>query len=309
MRILFLSIALICGLAGQAKAYFSYMPASNRTSLSDVQSIMPPSVRPVQPQKQSLTPLKAASPVVSSASSTMGKQNTVLPKAILTVLPYDWRYIIPDAPKHSLQVSWPENVPWREAIRSMANEADCTAQFDEKARRVTLASVVTPATPVSALHPASLPSESTVTTATSKPEATHQAKVEPKVIQDALADATYVPSASPIKESAPPTVATVVEQRDLSVTSVTDVTPPVPAASWVITPGPLKRQMETWAEQAGYHVVWKSNYDYMMQVRSAFSGDFITAVTAFFEHLHIGGNTGVRVTLHQNNKIMEVRHE
>lgn len=280
----------------------------------------PETAPPVPAVAPSPSPVQSAAlqpaPAVSVPRTT-GNQNTLLPKAVLTSLPYDWRYQIPDAAKRALRVSWPKNVPWREAIRSMATEAGCTAQFDESARRVTLtadtrsapvtstASASAPGVQVSALHPASLPEASGTTITAPAP----QAKVEPKVIQDALAGATPVSSVSTAKVAAPSTPSEVVEQEQLPTTSVIDFTPPVPAASWVITSGPLKKQMETWAEQAGYQAIWKSNYDYMMQASSTFSGDFIAAVTDFFEQLHLGGNSGVRVIIHQDNKIMEVRHE
>lgn len=252
-----------------------------------------------------------------------GHQNMLFPKAVLTVLPYDWKYTIPDQDKRSRRVSWPKNAPWREAIQSMADEAGCKAQFDERAKRVTLVAAETTAsspvsTPVkvSALHPALLekqapspavnPESGALSPASSQPAKSSSTPSTPKVVQDALKDAqTTVSKDIPkLKISKPAVPLSLAPKSEAGQTKV--VTPPLP--TWNITPGALKAQMESWAEKAGYRLIWKADYDYMMQAPSTFRGDFIQAVGNLFEQLHLNG-TSVRVKLYQDNKIMEVRQE
>lgn len=251
-----------------------------------------------------------------------GHQNMLFPKAVLTVLPYDWKYTIPDQDKRSRRVSWPKNAPWREAIQSMADEAGCETRFDEKAKRVTLVAAETTAsssvsTPVkvSALHPALLekqaPSQAKAPSSSPKTVATSPATSStPKVVQDALKDAqtathaTASKSLPTLKISKPAVPLSLAPKSEAGEAKV--VTPPLP--TWNITPGALKAQMESWAEKAGYRLIWKADYDYMMQAPSTFRGDFIQAVGNLFEQLHLNG-TSVRVKLYQDNKIMEVRQE
>lgn len=178
-------LTLISGPAGKAYAYFAYIPAE--TKKVEYSYASPLTVKQIVPVR---TPVHQSS-----------NQNMLFPKAVLTVLPYDWKYTIPDQDKRSRRVSWPKNAPWREAIQSMADEAGCETRFDEKAKRVTLVAAETTAsssvsTPVkvSALHPALLekqaPSQAKAPSSSPKTVATSPATSStPKVVQDALKDA------------------------------------------------------------------------------------------------------------------------
>lgn len=302
-----LMLTLISGPAGKAYAYFAYIPAE--TKKVEYSYASPLTVKQIVPVR---TPVHQSS-----------NQNMLFPKAILTVLPYDWKYTIPDQDKRSRRVSWPKNAPWREAIQSMADEAGCETRFDEKAKRVTLVAAETTAsssvsTPVkvSALHPALLekqaPSQAKASSSSPQAVATSPATSStPKVVQDALKDAqtathaTASKSLPTLKISKPAVPLSSAPKFGVAETNIAP-TPPLP--TWNITPGALKAQMESWAEKAGYRLIWKADYDYMMQAPSTFRGDFIQAVGNLFEQLHLNG-TSVRVKLYQDNKIMEVRQE
>ncbi|MEG2140419.1 MAG: hypothetical protein RRY20_06505, partial [Bilophila sp.] len=204
---------------------------SSAPSVPSVQSTpLSPSATPasVQTSRPISTP-SPVQPIPVTAPRTTGSQNTLLPKAVLTVLPYDWRYQIPDVSKRSLRVGWPKNVPWRESIRAMATEAKCEARFDESARRVTLlatvdtrrvstASTSAPTAPVSALHPASLPEvipPKAPPLTTPKPEVKVEVPTqEPAVIQDALGGGVSAPAATPA--SAKPEVLPVIPASSLA---------------------------------------------------------------------------------------------
>lgn len=330
---------------------FGFVQTLNPSALPSALPITPSSVvsETMLPAASvsSVTPLTSPSPVQNtsqpavSASRATGNQNVLLPKAVLTALPYDWRYQIPDAEKRALRVSWPKNMPWREAIRGMANEAGCTAQFDESARRVTLtadtrpvlatstASAIVPVAPISALHPASLPEpslpEPAVSTAiTQKPEV----KVEPKIIQDALgvsASSPVLPIKSlPISSTAASSPLPVIPASSLASTShlppakteesdgsdslllqTSKASASLSEKTWMLMPGSLQNQLDSWAERAGYQLVWKSSSDLDMEAHASFKGTFVGVIQQLFTGLHKSGHP-LRVTLYQNNNVIEV---
>ena len=78
------------------------------------------------------------------------------------------------------------------------------------------------------------------------------------------------------------------------------------ARSWEIIKGEmLKAQLERWATDAGYTLIWSAHNDYEIQSDSSFTGSFQAAVKAFFGALQSGGHA-LRVTIYEGNKVMEV---
>lgn len=76
--------------------------------------------------------------------------------------------------------------------------------------------------------------------------------------------------------------------------------------SWEIVKGEmLKAQLERWAMDAGYTLIWSAHNDYEMQSNSTFNGPFKDAVKAFFGALQSNGHA-LRVTLFEGNNVMEV---
>ena len=76
--------------------------------------------------------------------------------------------------------------------------------------------------------------------------------------------------------------------------------------SWEIVKGEmLKAQLERWASDAGYTLIWSAHNDYEMQSNSTFTGPFKDAVKAFFGALQSGGHA-LRVTIFEGNNVMEV---
>lgn len=76
--------------------------------------------------------------------------------------------------------------------------------------------------------------------------------------------------------------------------------------SWEIVKGEmLKAQLERWATDAGYTLIWSAHNDYEMQSDSSFTGSFQAAVKAFFGALQSGGHA-LRVTIFEGNRVMEV---
>lgn len=171
--------------------------------------------------------------------------------------------------------------------------------------------------------PAPVPASTTLPAHTSAklslPSAAPQ-KVETKTI-------SYTPVAAPVTPPAPP--APVAEGPRVS--------PPVPAStpsgdtaavpaslpadaevvpvsnpagmgvrSWEIVKGEmLKAQLERWAADAGYTLIWSAHNDYEMQSDATFNGSFQAAVKAFFGALQSNGHA-LRVTIFEGNNVMEV---
>lgn len=76
--------------------------------------------------------------------------------------------------------------------------------------------------------------------------------------------------------------------------------------SWEIVKGEmLKAQLERWATDAGYTLIWSAHNDYEMQSDSTFTGPFKDAVKAFFGALQSNGHA-LRVTIFEGNRVMEV---
>ena len=76
--------------------------------------------------------------------------------------------------------------------------------------------------------------------------------------------------------------------------------------SWEIVKGEmLKAQLERWAVDAGYTLIWSAHNDYEMQSNSTFNGPFKDAVKAFFGALQSNGHA-LRVTIFEGNNVMEV---
>ena len=84
--------------------------------------------------------------------------------------------------------------------------------------------------------------------------------------------------------------------------------PPIsaPGFPWEIQKGmSLREQMEGWATVAGYHLIWESANDYMMESRAMFHGTYIEAVRNFFAALAANGHA-LRVTVYEGNKTVVV---
>ena len=74
---------------------------------------------------------------------------------------------------------------------------------------------------------------------------------------------------------------------------------------WTIAPGLLKQQLEAWAAQAGYQVVWAPDTDMELEARASFTGPFPSAVRALFEGLYAQGSP-FTARLYHGNRILKV---
>ncbi|MBI4804086.1 MAG: TcpQ domain-containing protein [Desulfovibrio sp.] len=81
-----------------------------------------------------------------------------------------------------------------------------------------------------------------------------------------------------------------------------------PVPSWIIEPGSLHAQLESWVIKAQYQLVWKAKHDFELEARAKFDGDFVGAIKQLFAGLHRGGNP-LRVTVYQGNNVVEVAED
>ncbi|WP_430735316.1 TcpQ domain-containing protein [Halodesulfovibrio aestuarii] len=77
---------------------------------------------------------------------------------------------------------------------------------------------------------------------------------------------------------------------------------------WNIKKGSLKTQLKIWAKQADYQLVWKAKHDFQMQAAATFKDTFYGAVKRLFSRMNRSGNS-LRVTLYQQNSVLEVRED
>lgn len=239
-------------------------------------------------------------------------QNLIpLSRGVLTVLPARWKYTIPDVPKRSVQVEKVDHLPWRESIQRMAEDAGCSANFDEAARRVTIRARADQSSAVAMTPPVSFPS-----VATGSADSQHPLESAVPPVTDSLSSeeaesvqAAPVVSAalaslpvSPAQSSAGPPAETPAASS-LS----TYVSPPV-AAVWELKPGSLASQLETWSIRAGFQLIWKAPHDLEMEAHSVFRGEFQDVVSRLFQGLHKSGNA-LRVTIYTANNVIEVAED
>lgn len=135
-------------------------------------------------------------------------------------------------------------------------------------------------------------------------------------------EAAAVPTAFPTRAQTshvltPPTAPVTPADPVAPVTPVTPVAAPVPPETdvppvsspsfpWEIQKGTaLRSQMEGWATVAGYHLIWESPNDYMMESRAVFHGTYLDAVKGFFAALAANGHA-LRVTVYEGNRTVVV---
>ncbi len=89
----------------------------------------------------------------------------------------------------------------------------------------------------------------------------------------------------------------------------TGVTAPgAPAAAgrdlFDLVPGPLKAQVDRWAQTAGWRLVWKADTDLVLDCGASFAGDFAAATRGLFEGLHDAGSPYRARLFHANRVII-----
>lgn len=153
--------------------------------------------------------------------------------------------------------------------------------------------VETPTTP----QPASVPAQTVLPTA---------AQTSPKLTLEKPDPVETTHYAPPNPPTPAPMVAEAVSEPAAVIETVSVTAEPVALPVWEVERGRmLREQMENWAAQAGYTLIWSAQNDYEMQSSATFSGVFIEAVKNLFAALASNG-VALRVTIYQGNNVMEV---
>lgn len=68
----------------------------------------------------------------------------------------------------------------------------------------------------------------------------------------------------------------------------------------------LKDTLETWAQAAGWKVVWDTETNYGLRASATFAGTFVTAVTDIVDTIHLN-NPELTVTMYTGNRVVHVQ--
>lgn len=288
-------------------------------------------LEPVQ-EKASLTPEKeraiysatlnnpspnSASPAATSVKSpAISSRTMLLPKAILSILPYNWKYTIPNELKRKEKVTPPANIFWRESLLNMALEAGCIAEFDDAVRRVTFADMVAQPSLVTSIASAHSPAStgssatpaSTISVASHAPASTitsSHAPFSPVAPTQQEPEAVKPPTAQEGKEIGKESAQEPVSAETLP----NSPSLPIPVIEiWELQPGSLYAQLDAWASKNGYQLVWSAPDDLHMEASASFRGNFLECLQELFNGLLQAGYN-LRLTVYQSNKVLEVRGE
>ena len=235
------------------------------------------------PQK---APTPPSSPKGSHASD--GKMMPII-TAVRTIIPVGWQYSIQGTELRQAQVPYPNNIPWRKALMDIATATDSSVTVDGNAKLVSFTPKGMQPVPATAQIPVTAP-----------------VLPESPAVASALNDAAAQTKSAAAAPETPPADAPKIEATPVPATSsaVTIVAEPM-LPEWLITPGSLHTQLESWTKQAGYQLVWSTDTDLDMQSRASFRGNFVGAVTQLFEGLHSAGFP-LRATIYQANNVLEV---
>jgi hypothetical protein len=67
----------------------------------------------------------------------------------------------------------------------------------------------------------------------------------------------------------------------------------------------LHQTISSWAEAAGWKIVWESEHDYVIEAHAAFSGDFVDASSQLFSAMK-DARPSITVVYHKGNKVLVV---
>lgn len=78
------------------------------------------------------------------------------------------------------------------------------------------------------------------------------------------------------------------------------------SAEWKAAKGrPLQSVLQEWSDNAGWSLVWNSEYNYVLQANATFRGDYISAIKQLFDALG-ETNPPIYPELYQGNYVLQV---
>ena len=267
----------------QPEAQAPSAPAVGQKALHETTAALHTPQKPVPS-----APAPAPTPRKTSASASDGKSMPII-TAVRTIIPVGWQYRIEGTKLRQAHVTYPRNVAWRIALTDIATATDSSVTIAGNAKLVSFTPKGMQPVPATAQIPVTAPvSPESPAVTSALNDAAAQTKTDAAAPEISVADT-------------PPIVTTPVPATSPAVTIVAE--PMLP--EWLITPGSLHTQLESWTKQAGYQLVWSTDTDLDMQSRASFRGNFVGAVTQLFEGLHSAGFP-LRATIYQVNNVLEV---
>jgi hypothetical protein len=281
--------------------------------------------------------------VKKQATITSRGKAVPLPVAVTFVVPKGWRSKV-DASAEAKKVSWDAaNAPWIDVLEDMMRQAGTRAVIDWNSARVNVSGAGMKArleeagghmvrkfvlpSPMTArevarnhrLNEADFCRWNGIGPSTLLPVAYEVYLREPPEGSVAVANVAYSAQNSgepanlkhPAGPALPPAVAPPVPEQPLRREAPSSLQPaaPVPSvASWSIGPGELSSQLQRWANDAGYQMVWRVNRDFEMSSYATFPGGFQEALRGLFTGLGHAGHP-LRVTIFEGNRVIEIIEE
>ena len=119
-----------------------------------------------------------------------------------------------------------------------------------------------------------------------------------KSVKQAESSSVAVPAASKDASTLPPSVQALLKDAD--------ATPPTPVWS-VARDAQLQTVLADWCRQAGWTLVWKSEYSYRLEAQASFNGDFLTAVMAMFNDMK-AATPPIYPEIYKGNRVLVVKN-
>jgi hypothetical protein len=101
-----------------------------------------------------------------------------------------------------------------------------------------------------------------------------------------LAGAPAVNASAPVAQAVPPAAAAPTAADSAAQAVLQAPRHVAPAEVWTVKRGSeLRDVLYDWSKQAGWTLVWESEYSYLLQADAAFNGDFVAALSQLFDAL------------------------
>ena len=75
---------------------------------------------------------------------------------------------------------------------------------------------------------------------------------------------------------------------------------------WKLEPGAFKPQLQQWAQKSSYKLIWRSDYDYMIEGDVTIEGSFIDAVSQVLNNLYENG-INIYADIYRGNKVLYIK--
>jgi hypothetical protein len=212
----------------------------------------------------------------------------------------------------SASVSFTSAADWKEALSSAVAKKGYKVDFAENS--VTISKAEKAARPYSSAPSKEIvqkkqrPAKPRSVTQDPKPRAVRETVASNDVPAQGGGGFTIRPyrSARPVAEATQPVAQTHLEGKEI-VKSEKEWKPVGDAkGTYIVEEGYMLHQtISSWADAAGWKIVWESEHDYIIEAHAAFSGDFVEASSKLFTAMK-DARPAITVVYHKGNKVLVV---